>query len=252
MAAYYNEWNPKAAAVLRELIALDLIPAGEVDERSVADVRSVDLAGFNQCHFFAGYGGWPLAFRLAGIPDDAPAWSASVPCPDYSVASNGHGGPQGRAGSRHLWPVFSPLVSESRPSIVFGEQVASAIGWAWWDEVAMDLEAKGYAAAAVVLRADAYGADHERRRVYWCADASGEGREGSEQVRRFPVAAQSAFAKYGEPLVVARRALAGYCADLLRCDGLSLKVARSALEGFGNAIVPQVGARFIEAVTEAA
>ena len=66
MAAYYNEFDPYAAQWLRNLIAAGLIPAGEVDERSIVDVAPSDLAGFVQCHFFAGIGGWALAARLAG------------------------------------------------------------------------------------------------------------------------------------------------------------------------------------------
>ena len=37
---YYNEFNAKAAAWLRELIKDGLIPDGEVDERSIIDVRA--------------------------------------------------------------------------------------------------------------------------------------------------------------------------------------------------------------------
>ena len=69
--AYYNEFDPKAAAWLRELIAADLIAPGDVDERSIADVQPADLVGYTQCHFFAGIGGWSYALRLAGWPDDA-------------------------------------------------------------------------------------------------------------------------------------------------------------------------------------
>jgi len=51
---YYNEFDPKAAAWLRQLIADGLIPPGRVDERSICDVQPGDLDGFIQCHFFAG------------------------------------------------------------------------------------------------------------------------------------------------------------------------------------------------------
>lgn len=61
MRHYYNEFDPKAAAWLRELIRAGLIPDGHVDTRSIAEVQPGDLAGFVQCHFFAGIGGWPLA-----------------------------------------------------------------------------------------------------------------------------------------------------------------------------------------------
>ena len=80
MTAYYNENDPFVAAWLRELIADGLIAKGEVDERSITDVRPGDLAGYDQCHFFAGIGGWSLALRLAGWPDDRPVGTGS--CPD--------------------------------------------------------------------------------------------------------------------------------------------------------------------------
>src|SRR5690606_18015116 len=67
---YYNENDRNAAAWLRELIGEGLIPDGHVDERSIADVRPDDLAGFRQCHFFAGIGGWSLALSLADWPED--------------------------------------------------------------------------------------------------------------------------------------------------------------------------------------
>lgn len=69
MTAYYNEIDPFAAQWLRELIAAGLIAPGEVDERSIEDVRPDDLNGFVQCHFFAGIGIWSLALRMAGWPD---------------------------------------------------------------------------------------------------------------------------------------------------------------------------------------
>lgn len=72
MTVYYNEIDPYAAQQLRNLIAAGHIAYGHVDERSIVDVRANDLAGFVQCHFFAGLGGWPLAFRLAGWPDSRP------------------------------------------------------------------------------------------------------------------------------------------------------------------------------------
>ncbi len=69
-AAYYNEVDPYAAAWLRNLIAAGHITPGEVDTRSIVDVRPADLAGFTRCHFFAGIGVWDYALRLAGWPAD--------------------------------------------------------------------------------------------------------------------------------------------------------------------------------------
>lgn len=122
MSAYYNENDPQAAAWLRELIKSGLIAAGEVDERSIVDVGAADLRGFTQCHWFAGVGGWSHALRLAGWPDDKPAWSASCPCQPFSCA----GKQLGYKDERDLWPTFFRLVRECHPSVIFGEQVASA------------------------------------------------------------------------------------------------------------------------------
>lgn len=80
MAAYYNEHDAAAAQWLRNLIAMGAIAPGDVDERSITEVQPDDLRGYVQCHFFAGIGGWSLAARLAGWPDDRPLWTGSCPC----------------------------------------------------------------------------------------------------------------------------------------------------------------------------
>lgn len=243
--AYYNEIDPYAAAWLRSLMALDLIAGGEVDERSIADVRPDDLRGFGQCHFFAGIGGWSRALRLAGWPDDRPVWTGSCPCQPYSVASVAVGGAQGQSDERHLWPPFHGLIRERRPTAVLGEQVASAIKWGWWDGVALDLEAEGYSCGAAVLRSDVWG--HERKRLYWVAVAGGEGWQGHQPLAGFPVAASEAFTVDGDVLAGARRALDGDYTDLLLDDGVSVQVERCATKAYGNAIVPPVAAEFIRA-----
>ena len=91
MPAFYNENDPAAAAWLRELIKAGHIASGIVDERSIEDVRPAELVGFSQCHFFAGIGGWAYALRLAGWPDDRPVWTGSCPCQPYSVAGTRKG-----------------------------------------------------------------------------------------------------------------------------------------------------------------
>ena len=245
--AYYNEIEPYAAAWLRNLIAEGLIAPGDVDERSIVDVEPGDLAGYTQCHFFAGIGGWSLGLRLAGWPDDRPVWTGSCPCQPYSVASVAHGGAKGQGDHRHLWPVWQPLIAQHRPPVVFGEQVKSAIGWGWWDEVCRDLEADAYACAAVVIPASAVEADHERARLYWLADASGEGREGHQSWDRLPIPARAPFAQPSDPFALARRAMGGDYAGLCSRDGLSVGMERRAAHGYGNAIVPQVAAEVIGA-----
>lgn len=130
-AAYYNEKDAFAAAWLRELIKAGLIAPGEVDERDIWDVVPADVAGFTQCHFFAGIGTWSYALRCAGWPDDRPAWTGSCPCQPFSAAGEG----KGFTDERHLWPVLFHLIRAVRPPVIFGEQVSSKLGLAWFDHV---------------------------------------------------------------------------------------------------------------------
>jgi DNA (cytosine-5)-methyltransferase 1 len=163
--AYYNEFDPQAAQWLRNLIAAGCIPAGDVDERSIADVHPVDLFGYAQHHFFAGIGGWALACRLAGWPDEREIWTGSPPCQPFSVA----GQQRGAADERHLWPDLFRLVRAARPAVLMGEQVAAAVGAHWLDGVLADLEAIGYAGGACVVPACAVNAPHRRDRLWFVA-----------------------------------------------------------------------------------
>ena len=174
---YYNEWDSFAAAWLKELIKDGLIPDGEVDSRSIADVKPSDLKGFTQCHFFAGIGGWSRALQLAGWSPDRPVWTGSPPCQPFSTA----GKQSGKDDLRHLWPVFFNLIRECRPPTIFGEQVASAIRFGWLDDLQRDLEAEDYAAAAVVLPGGSVSAPHKRDRLFFVADSNNKRHERSSE-----------------------------------------------------------------------
>ena len=170
MAAYYNEHDRFAADWLRELIKAGHIADGDVDERSIEDVRPNELSGYTQCHFFAGIGAWSYALRQAGWPDDKPVWTGSCPCQPFSAAGKG----KGIADERHLWPAFFHLIQFGKPPEipVFGEQVASKSGLSWLDLVQADLEAAGYACWPVDMCAAGFGAPHIRQRLWFVAERS--------------------------------------------------------------------------------
>ena len=163
--AWYNEIDPYAAQWLRNLINAGELPPGDVDERSIEDVRPDDLRGYTQCHFFAGVGLWPYSLRRARWPDNRPIWTASCPCQPFSSAGKG----DGFGDERHLWPALAHLVSQRRPSVLCGEQVASKDGYYWRDLVQTDLEGLGYAFWSPVLPIAGVGGPGERHRQWWVA-----------------------------------------------------------------------------------
>jgi DNA (cytosine-5)-methyltransferase 1 len=271
VTAYYNENDKYAAQWLRNLIADGLIPRGEVDDRSICDVQAGDLAGYTQCHFFAGLGGWSRALRLAGWPDDRPVWTGSPPCQPFSVA----GKSQGTADSRHLWPSLSALIRECRPPIFFGEQVARAIGMGWFDAVAADLEKENYAVASAVLPACSVGAPHRRDRLWFVGYStsarqhqgepgeSGSLRDkawGEEPERRGATPdARGEGLSVTESETLLREGWGEEGGAIAQCDwwatepdvgrvanGVPARVGK--LRALGNAIVPQVAEVFIRSV----
>ncbi len=170
---YYNEIDPKKAADLRTYIAAGLVAKGDVDERSIAEVKPRDLRGYTQCHWFAGIGVWSYALRLAGWPDDRPVWTGSCPCQPFSVA----GRRKAFGDPRHLWPHWFRLIAALKPGVVFGEQSASKSALAWLDLVFDDMEGADYTVWAADIGAPIVGAPHIRQRFYFVADAAGPRRQ---------------------------------------------------------------------------
>ena len=232
MTAYYNEIDRFCCDWLSNIMDAALITPGRIDDRSIVDVRPDDLAGYEQCHFFAGLGGWAFAFGQAGI---SRGWSGSCPCQPFSVA----GKQRGFGDERDLWPAWFNLIRECRPATIFGEQSAAAVQWL--DRLYSDMEAENYAIGSAILRADAIGAKHRRRRLYFVAHSQRVQQPWEEPCSR----PAGRMGREFEPVSWDRS-----CESALRefralDDGLSYGVAST--DAVRNAIVPQVAAAFIGA-----
>lgn len=240
--AYYNENDPFCAAWLRNLAAAGEIAPGDVDDRSIRDVQPDDLAGYTQCHFFAGIGGWSLALRIAGWPDDRPVWTGSCPCQPFSIA----GRVEGVADERHLWPAWFRLIRERRPPVCFGEQVASAAGYEWLAGVQLEMETAAYSFGAADLCAASVKAKHPRQRLYFVAHARGPRLAGPVTYREsIRLGTEAPPAEHGDASLRARIYFEPDARAIEPIDGLPRPVGQ--VRGFGNAIVPQLAAEFIGA-----
>ena len=171
--AIYNEIDDYAVHWLRALISQGHVAPGRVERTGIEHLRPEHVANAKQAHFFAGIGVWSHALRLAGWPDDRPVWTGSCPCQPFSAA----GARTGEEDARHLWPAWFALIRECRPSVIFGEQVASKSGRYWLDAVSADLETLGYAVGSADLCAASVGAPHIRQRLFWVAVANRDGRQ---------------------------------------------------------------------------
>lgn len=251
---YYNDNDNKVCLWLSELIKRKHIRNGIVDNRSIKEVTSKEIKEFEQCHFFAGIGGWSYAIELSNW--QGKVWTASLPCQPFSAIGKN----LKEKDHRHLWPSFFKLVEECRPPTIFGEQVASRAGREWLSRIQADLETLGYATGAADLCAAGIGAPHIRQRLFWVADSieqrlerhTGNGNcsiqpgwERKEEDRPIAKSCWSSFEEVQFPDDKRRRIEPGTAA---LANGISERLVR--LRGYGNAIVPQLAATFINSFLE--
>jgi DNA (cytosine-5)-methyltransferase 1 len=188
---------------------------------------------------------------------------------------------------RNLWPAFRGAIKIGKPAIVFGEQVASSDGRIWLAGVRADLEALEYGVGSADLCAAGVGAPHPRQRLYWMAHANialynkrsrggkqslcHEGKRtagglGNTKGTRL----QGQRGVCGAPTPGQRGGLAGLSGEVwadfetVPCkdgkirriesgtfplgNGVPCRMGR--LRGYGNAIVPQLAATFIQTCDE--
>ena len=266
MTTFYNEFDPFAARWLRNLSQAGEITKGVVDERDFRELKPEDVEGYEQCHFFAGIGGWSEALRRARFPVGVRLWTASLPCTPFSLAGNR----LGVQDERHLWPSFAKLVDQCKPTVVFGEQTSSPLGRSWLDGVRSEMEAMGYEVGAADLCAGSLNSPHRRSRLFWVAYSKSAWRcereqmeEGQPEEFRGPgkiFGDWDVFSRFGDKRIGTgvramahglQRSLGPVKPELQGMVSDARSNLKGRLKGYGNAIVPQVAAEFIMAFKEA-
>jgi len=222
---------------------------------------------------------FPDVRTLKGSDIDGPidVICGGYPCQPFSTA----GQRRGKEDDRHLWPEFSRLVDELRPTWIIGENVAGHISMGL-DDVLSDLEGQGYAARTFVIPACALNAPHRRDRVWIIANANRSRRgEGHEKMARRPSKQrdgsdiqpeqtythaqslgpqrgtekpfprvcdiQSKLVRSGEVLAIKRNACEPEILGI--CDGFPGRLDR--VKALGNAVVPQIPQMIGNAILEA-
>lgn len=253
MSVLYTDNDLKCCQWLENLVAAGQLPAGRIICRDIRDFKPADFDGFKQVHHFCGIGGWPYALKLAGWPEDEEVWTLSCPCQPFSCAGKG----MGESDERHLWPFARNLIGHRKPASILGEQVASAAGRTWLGKVRTDLELLAYRFCASGLCAYSVRAPHERLRSCWFADSAVN---GSKRIQRGtqaqvsqdrPSEALDPWHGVGSPFENWEKLMAEPFVRRMD-DGVSSCLdIRPRLHAYGNAIVPQVAAQFIQAAREA-
>ena len=254
MTAYYDEWDPWRAAVLRWHVAAGRLPAGKVDARDGNQVPDDDWRGYTQWHLFAGIGGIPLGLRWAGWPDDAPILTAGFPCQPVSLAGR-HLGPDD---PRWGWPVVARVLRVVRPPVVLLENVPGLLRWGL-DTVLGDLAQSGYDAAWRVFAAADVGAPHRRDRLWLVAypaepglpggadpTPAGASFPGADRRGRRTVAPGLGGSAHGLPAGMDRPAgwpaprRAGVPPGAVVPPGVRVRDRTARLAALGDAVVPAV------------
>lgn len=171
--------------------------------------------------------------------------TAGFPCQGISVAGPRGGLEDQRSG---LWSHRHRVIGDVRPQVAVLENSANLLsgdGGRWFGKVLGDLAAIGYDAQWHCIPATAVGAWHERDRVWIISyphPEYGEKGMGDLEIRPESLRAAHQRNRNGVWLQAARPAPGVV-------DGISDPlVYRRTVEGYGNAIVPQVAAELLSAI----
>lgn len=183
--------------------------------------------------------------------------TGGFPCQDASAASQYGEGQQGLQGGRtSLFYEMCRAIDEIRPKWIVAENVSNILktnGGSDFRSILSELARMGYNAEWRVCRASEVGAPHHRARMYLVGYSNSirlqEGQTFFSNVRK--ETSSFTWVSNGASIQIVRGGSwqsepPALCVD----DGISGKLVRQQLHGYGNAIVPQVVYQIYKSIEE--
>jgi DNA (cytosine-5)-methyltransferase 1 len=183
--------------------------------------------------------------------------TGGFPCQDASIAKQDGKGQQGLRGARTglFWQMLR-AIEEIRPRYVVAENVANFLkvnGGSDIRTALTELARLGYNAEWRICRASEVGAPHHRARLYLVAYANSVRLNARQTFFSYVREEVTPFSWQfsGTNIQIVRGGAwksepPALCVD----DGVSGKLVRQQLHGYGNAIVPQIAHRIFRAIEE--
>ena len=183
--------------------------------------------------------------------------TGGFPCQDASIAKQDGKGQQGLQGERTgLFYEMCRSIREIKPKYIIAENVANILKinkGRDFTKILSELSSMGYNAEWRICRASEVGAPHHRARLYLVAYTSSFRLQPGETFFSNVAEKTSPFSwmPYGTPIQINRGGFWNseppiLCVD----DGISAKLARKQIHGYGNAIVPQVAYQIFKTIQE--
>ena len=183
--------------------------------------------------------------------------TGGFPCQDASIAKQHGEGQKGLQGKRtSLFYEMCRAIDEIRPKYIIAENVANILKTNKgkdFSRILTELSGMGYNAEWRVCRASEIGAPHHRARLYLVAYPSSFRLQQTQTFFSYlrQKTSQITWKPYGTAIQISR-ADQWISEPPILCldDGLSSKLVKQELHGYGNAIVPQIAYRIFKAIEQ--
>ena len=189
--------------------------------------------------------------------DSISVLTGGFPCQDASIAKQHGEGQKGLQGSRTgLFFVMVRAIDEIRPKYIVAENVSNILKTnegTDFRSILSELARLGYNAEWRICRASEVGAPHHRARLYLVAYAGSVRLQPSQSFFSHVSAKASpiTWRPFGTSIQISRGG-AWETEPPILCvdDGVSSRLVRQQLHGYGNAIVPQIAHAIFQGIED--